>query len=80
MLDNLFALEQVSAVAFFDAGQSWHDYIHDSRLYKDAGLGLRFHLNIGFSLEKIILRLDAAQAINEDDDDVHYWFGVNQAF
>ncbi len=78
--DNIMGIEGVSGVAFFDAGQSWYAHLRDSRLYKDAGVGLRLHVNIGSMLEKIIVRLDAAQAINETDDGTHYWFGINHAF
>lgn len=78
--DHIVSLQKISGVAFFDLGQSWYDSFNNSKLRKDAGLGLRFHMDIGSFLEQVIVRLDAAQAINDDEDDVHYWFAVNHAF
>jgi hypothetical protein len=78
--DHLLGLEKISAVAFFDAGQSWYSSFKQSKLRKDAGIGLRFHVNIGSFLEQTIIRVDAANAINDDENDVHYWFGVNHQF
>ncbi|MBL8013982.1 MAG: BamA/TamA family outer membrane protein, partial [Candidatus Omnitrophica bacterium] len=79
-MDHVMSLQKISGVAFFDLGQSWYDSFSDSKLRKDAGVGLRFHMDIGSFLEQVIVRLDAAQAINDDEDDVHYWFAVNHAF
>jgi len=80
VFDHTLGLDKLSGVAFFDAGQSWYGSFSDSSLRKDAGVGLRFHLNVASFLEQMIVRLDAAQAINDPEDDIHYWFGVNQAF
>lgn len=81
LLDNLFGIEAVSGVVFADVGQSWFSSFPDSDLKKDAGAGLRVHMNIGSFFEKVILRADVAQAINEDgEDDPHFWFGINHAF
>lgn len=79
-LDNFLGLESVSGVVFFDAGQNWYSSFDDSKLRKDAGGGLRFTMNIGSFLEKVVLRLDAAQAINEPKEDTKVWFGINHAF
>lgn len=80
VLDHLIDMQKISGVAFFDAGQSWYDSFSDTDLRRDAGVGLRFHMAIGSFLEQMIVRVDAAQAINDDEDDVHYWVGVNHAF
>jgi hypothetical protein len=79
-LDNILGLDKVSGVAFVDAGQSWYGDLSDSKLRKDAGVGLRLHMNFASFVEQAIVRIDAAQAINDDENDIHYWFGVNQAF
>lgn len=80
-LDNWIGLDAVSAVVFFDAGQSWFDDISGSDLKRDAGIGLRFTVNVGSFLERLLVRIDAAQAINDDDeDDPRFWFGVGHAF
>ena len=78
--DNIFSLESVGGAVFFDAGQSWYSSFGESALKKDAGLGLRFTMNLGSMLENMIVRADAAKAINEPEDDIHFWFGVGQAF
>ncbi len=78
--DHHLGLESVGGVAFFDAGQAWFNDFDDTQLKKDAGLGLRFMVNIGSFLEKVLLRFDAAQSINESKEDPHYWFTVNHAF
>lgn len=78
--DNVIGLRKISGVGFFDAGQSWYDSFKDSKLRRDAGAGLRFHLAVGSFLEEVIVRVDAARAISDDEDDVHFWFGIKQAF
>lgn len=80
-LDNVFALESISGVVFFDAGHSWYSSMAHSSLKKDAGAGVRMTMSIGSFLEKMVVRADVAQAISDDEeDDPHFWFGVNQAF
>lgn len=80
-LDNAFSIESIGGVAFFDAGHSWYNDMGDTSLKKDAGIGLRMTVDIGSFLEKVIIRADIAQAINEgSEDDPHFWFGINQAF
>ncbi len=78
--DHLLGIESVSGVVFFDGGQAWYGDIDQSDFKKDAGAGLRVMVNVGSFLEKVMIRLDVAQAINEPDSDPHFWFGVNQAF
>lgn len=78
--DNILGLESIDGVAFFDAGQSWFSESDDARLKKDAGFGLRFKVNIGSFLEKVIVRADVAQAINDSGEDTQFWFGINHAF
>ena len=80
LFDNTFNLNGLQGVLFFDCGQSWYDSFRDTELKKDAGLGLRFHVDVGSFLEKLILRLDVAQAINDSDEDPHVWFGISHAF
>jgi hypothetical protein len=79
-LDNIFCLNTIQAVGFFDVGKSWHASFTDSSFKKDAGVGLRFHVGVCGGLEKIVVRIDAAQPINDHKQDTHYWFGINQAF
>ncbi|GEM_PF-647717 len=79
-LDNIIGVESLGAAIFFDAGQGWYKDLDESDLKKDAGVGLRLTVNIGSFLEKMIVRADAAKAINEPEDDIHFWFGAGQAF
>ena len=78
--DNVINFSNLQGVIFFDVGQSWLGKFSESDLKKDAGLGLRFHINIGEFLERVVIRLDVAQAINEPGEDPHVWLGVNHAF
>jgi hypothetical protein len=78
--DNLLSVDSIGGVVFFDGGQAWFEDFDESTLKKDAGAGLRVTVNVGSFLEKMVLRADIAQAINEDDEDPHFWFGVNHAF
>ena len=80
VLDNIFGLESVRGVIFFDAGQSWFSDFEESTLRKDVGAGLRFTVNAGSFLEKVVLRTDVAFPLNEEESDGHFWFGVGQAF
>ncbi len=78
--DNIVSLKKIQGVGFFDVGKSWFASFSDRDFKKDAGAGLRLHFNIAGFLEQVILRLDAAQAINEPKEDARFWFGLNQAF
>jgi hypothetical protein len=78
--DNLFCLDKIQGVAFFDVGKSWNSSFHGADFKKDAGVGLRFHFDLVGFLEKIVLKVDFAQAINEPKEDLHVWFGISQAF
>jgi len=78
--DNVFNLDDLQGVVFFDIGKSWFGEFSEADFKKDAGFGFRFHINIGEFLEKIIIRLDIAQAINEPKEDPHIWLGVSHTF
>ncbi len=80
-LDNVFSIDSLGGVAFFEAGHNWYSSMEDTTLRKDAGFGLRMTVNIGSFLEKMVVRADVAQAISDDDEDhPHFWFGVDQTF
>jgi hypothetical protein len=79
--DHILGLESVSGVVFGDVGEAWYTAVSDVTLRKDAGLGLRFTVNIGSLFEKVLIRADVAQAINDHDEDhPRFWLGINQAF
>lgn len=79
--DHILGLETISAVVFADVGQSWYSSLSSTTLRKDAGVGLRFTMNIGSLFEKVIVRADVAQAINDDrEDHPRLWLGINHAF
>jgi hypothetical protein len=78
--DNIFCLNKIQGAAFFDAGRAWYSDFSDSDFKKDAGFGLRAHLGTVGILEKIVLRLDFAQAVNQPKEEAHIWFGINQSF
>ncbi len=80
IFDNIIGFEAVDGVVFAEAGHNWFKAFNDSDLKKDAGVGLRFHVSLGSFLEKIIVRVDAAQAIRDPKKDTRFWFGVNHAF
>jgi len=79
-LDNIFRLDGISGVIFIEAGQNWFNDIDDTKLRRDAGGGLRFTFSMGSFLEKAMLRVDVAQAVDDSDEDPYAWVGVNQAF
>ncbi len=78
--DHLFGLDSIRGVVFFDAGQSWFDNFDDGKIHKDAGVGLRATINVGSFLEKVVVRADLAQPIDEPREDPRFWFGINHAF
>jgi len=80
LLDNIINLSGVDVVVFTDAGKSWYQEFGQARFKKDAGLGLRLHVDIGSFLEKVILRLDVAQAIDEPKEKQRVWLGINHSF
>ncbi len=79
--DHILGLETIGAVVFADVGQSWFSSLSSSSLRKDGGVGLRLTMNIGSLFEKVIVRADVAQAINDDrEDHPRLWLGINHAF
>ncbi len=81
IFDHMIGLEEIGGVIFADAGEAWFSAIDSSPLRKDAGIGLRCLLNVGGVFEKVIVRFDVAQAINDDhEDEPRFWFGLNHAF
>ena len=79
-LDNIVGVESFGGVIFFDAGQGWFDEITDTRIKQDVGVGLRFMINFGSFLEKIVIRADAAKSLDDPGEDMHFWVGINHAF
>ncbi|MDD5668457.1 MAG: hypothetical protein PHE58_00290, partial [Candidatus Omnitrophica bacterium] len=79
-LKNWLTLGKIQAVGFFDIGRSWYSSFSGSSFKKDAGIGLRAHLDAFGFLERMIIRVDVAQAINEPKSDPHIWFGLSQVF
>ena len=80
VLDNILGFESLGGVFFADAGQSWFGDFDESDLKKNAGFGLRVTVSVGSLLEKVIIRADVAQAINDSDEDPRFWLGLNHAF
>ena len=79
--DHILGLEKVAGVVFFDAGQTWLTDFEDLIFKKDAGVGLRFTVNIGSFLEKLVIRMDVAWPIRDKgEDDPRVWFGLNHTF
>jgi len=80
LFDNLISLETIQGVGFFDIGKAWYKSFEDSDFKKDVGLGLRLYLDIAGFLERVCLRLDISQAINEPKKDLKTWFGLGHTF
>jgi hypothetical protein len=80
LFDNILNVDSVGGVLFFDAGQSWFGSFPEAKFKKDAGAGLRLTVNIGSLLEKVIVRADVAQPIDEPKAEPHFWFGLQHAF
>jgi hypothetical protein len=80
LFDNLLGLEKIGGVVFWDAGEAWFGDFDESRLHKDAGVGLRMTVNIASFIERAVVRADCAFPINEDDNDQRFWLGLNHAF
>lgn len=80
LFDNLILLESIGGVGFFDVGKSWYKNFRDSNFKKDVGFGLRFYLNIASFLEKVVLRLDFSEPINEPKKGLKSWFGLGHTF
>lgn len=78
--DNILRLDEISGVVFAETGQNWFDDMDETTLRKDAGGGLRFIFSVGSFLEKVMVRVDVAQAINDSSEETKVWAGVNHAF
>lgn len=79
-MDNILCLDKIQAVGFFDVGKAWYANFRTADFKKDIGLGFRFHFDVMGFLEKFILRIDIAQALNESQEDPHLWVGINHIF
>lgn len=79
-LDHIVGVEAVEGVVFFDAASAWFDNVDDAKWKRDVGVGLRFIVNFGAMLEKVVIRLDAAYPLNGTEKDTHFWLGLNHAF
>jgi len=79
-LDNIISLKKIQVVGFFDIGKSWFASFHDRDFKKDAGLGLRLHCDLAGFLERAIIRLDVAKAIDDSKEDTHLWLGIGHSF
>lgn len=79
-LDNILCLDQIQAVAFCDLGKAWFTEFDGRPFKKDLGLGLRLHFDIASFLEKVVLRIDIAEAINDSHEDPRLWIGVSHSF
>lgn len=77
---NLFSLDQMQGVLFFDAGSAWYNRFNEAGFKKDIGLGLRFYFNVAGASERFALRLDVAYPLDAEEKDTHIWVGINQAF
>lgn len=80
LLDNIARLRTIQSVFFYDIGKAWHSDYSDADFKKDAGAGLRLHFDICGILERVVVRIDVAQAINEKGKNPRVWFGINQSF
>ncbi len=78
--DNIFGLRRIDAGIFTEAGRTWFSSYSASEWKTDAGVSLRFHVDIGGFLEKIIVQMDAAQAINDSGENPRFWLSVNSLF
>jgi hemolysin activation/secretion protein len=83
LINELFSLVSIGAVAFYDTGYVWaeHDPVSLSKLRSDIGAGLRFGLTR--SSNEVIIRLDFSYRLQVNDpNDSHLviTFGTGQAF
>lgn len=78
--DNLILLNKIQSTWFFDVGKAWFRSFNARDFKKDVGLGLRFHFDVMGFLEKMILRIDIAQAINAPKESPHVWLGISHNF
>lgn len=80
VVDRIFGFRKIDGVVFFEAGQAWFSSVSDSELKKDVGIGLRLHVDLLGFLEKSIIQIDIANAINDSEEDTHVWFSINSSF
>ncbi len=80
VMDRIFGLRQIDGVVFAEAGQAWFSSLADSQLKKDVGLGVRVHVDLLGFLEKAVIQIDVADAVNDSEGDLHLWLSVNSAF
>lgn len=79
-MNNVFGLDKLQMVGFFDVGKAWFADFSDRDFKKDAGVGLRFHFDLLGFLEKAVARIDVAWPINDSGEGPHLWFGISQTF
>ncbi len=79
-VDRIFGLRQIDGVVFAEAGQAWFSSLAGSQLKKDVGIGVRVHVDLLGFLEKAVIQIDVADAVNDSQEDPHVWFSINSMF
>ncbi|MFP4472933.1 MAG: M1 family aminopeptidase [Candidatus Omnitrophota bacterium] len=79
-VDRIFGLRRIDGALFAEAGRVWFESWEGSEWKKDVGAGLRFHVDLLGFLEKAVVQIDAAKAIDDSSEDVRFWFSINSAF
>ncbi|MEW5894632.1 MAG: M1 family aminopeptidase [Candidatus Omnitrophota bacterium] len=81
ILGRMFTLTRIDGSVFAETGRTWFSSYQTSDWKKDVGAGLRFHLNIAGFLEKTIVRLESAKAVDDPrENDLHFWLSINTLF
>ncbi|HZU37977.1 MAG TPA: M1 family aminopeptidase [Gemmataceae bacterium] len=77
--DHLVGLRAIWAVPFYDAGAAYLKNQIVGNVAQDVGLGLRFDLAWFSFVERTVLRVDMAKAVN-DNTPMQFWIGVQHPF
>lgn len=77
---NIFNLNRIQGVSFFDIGKAWYNHFSESDFNRDVGMGLRFYFNVLVPIEQLALRIDLARPLDGQDKNWRIWFGINHSF
>ncbi|MSR30091.1 MAG: hypothetical protein EXR99_01170 [Gemmataceae bacterium] len=77
--DRLFSLENTYLAVFYDVGNTYVSGQALGPVAQGIGAGLRWDVSFLSFVERVMIRVDAAKALNYDTG-AQFWFGIQQPF
>jgi hypothetical protein len=77
--DNVLAWKHLYGACFYDIGEMYLNKQSLGGVHHSLGVGLRMDMSVFSFIERFTLRMDMARAL-DDNGQLMFWFGMQQAF